>query len=348
MRIKKLTLLIPLFFIFFYGRAQSGKQMDDHDSSYYNTYRSMLTARGYLSRKYTVLSFNPPEPVESFKYRSVTSLNIGIGATYHAVTVNIGVGVNKFNPNNEKGHTKYFDLQGHFYARKWNIDLLGEFYKGYFLTPQGLAAPIGQPYYLRPDMGLSLIGTAFYRALNDNKFSYQAGLLQNEWQKKSAGSILVGGEIYYGSIYGDSTLMPTIIDPKTSALSINKYHFFSFGPGVGYAYTLVFKTHLFVLASATINLAFRYSTEISTTLNTKSDLFGFRPNYILHAGVGYNGNKWSLSILWVDTELFMRGESSGYHYTVDVGNYRLVYARRFSLDRKTKKILAPIPEIIGQ
>ena len=26
----------------------------------------------------------------------------------------------------------------------------------------------------------------------------------------------------------------------------------------------------------------------------------------------------------------------------------LIYARRFSLDRKTKKILAPIPEIIGQ
>jgi hypothetical protein len=345
---KKITLLIPSIVFFLSSGAQNNQLTDDHDTSYYKTYRTMLTARGYFSRKYTVLSFNPPEPTESFKYRSVTSLNIGVGATYHAFTVNIGVGINKFNPNGEKGHTKYFDLQGHFYARKWNIDLLGEFYKGYFLTPQGLAAPIGQEYYLRPDMGLSLIGFAFYRALNDKKFSYQAGLLQNEWQKKSSGSILFGGEIYYGSIYGDSTLMPTVVDPKVSALAIDKYHFFSFGPGIGYAYTLVYKEHLFILASATINLAFRYSTEISSMLGTKSDLFGFRPNYILHAGVGYNGNKWSLSILWVDTELFMRGESSGYHYTVDVGNYRLIYARRFSLDRKTRKLLEPIPEIIGQ
>jgi hypothetical protein len=172
--------------------------------------------------------------------------------------------------------------------------------------------------------------------------------LQNEWQKKSAGSILVGGEIYYGAIYGDSTLVPARLDPAVSNLAINKFHFFSFGPGIGYAYTFVYKEHFFILGSATINLAFRYSTEISTTLDQKANRFGFKPNYILHAGAGYNGNKWSLSVLWVDTELFMVGKSSDYHYTVDAGNYRLIYARRFNLDRNTRKILAPIPEIIGQ
>ncbi len=321
---------------------------DDHDSGYYNTYRSMLTARAYLSRKYTVLSFNPPEPAPSFKYRSVTSLNVGIGATYHAVTVNIGVGINKFNPNEEKGKTKYLDLQGHFYARKWSIDLLGEFYKGYYLTPQGLAAPQGQPYYLRPDMGLSLIGFAMYRALNERRFSYQAGLLQNEWQKKSAGSVLVGAEVYYGSIHGDSTLTPTAVDPAQSVLNIDKFHFFSFGPGIGYAYTFVYRKHFFILGSATINLAFRYSEEISTDLDTRASRFAFRPNYILHAGTGYNSDKWSLSVLWVDTELLMKGKSTLYSYDVSVGNYRLIYARRFSLDRKTKKLLEPIPQIIGQ
>ena len=83
--------------------------------------------------------------------------------TYHAFTLNIGVGISKFNPDEEKGHTKYLDLQGHFYARKWNIDLLGEFYHGLYLTPEGLAAPTGEKYYLRPDMGLSLrIGICFF------------------------------------------------------------------------------------------------------------------------------------------------------------------------------------------
>jgi hypothetical protein len=341
-----LSLSVILFFISFVS-GQKTKYVDDHDTSYYKTYRSMVTARGYLSRKYTVLGFTPPEPVESFKYRASTSLNVGIGATYHAVTVNIGVGINRFNPGNEKGHTKYLDLQGHFYARKWNIDVLGEFYKGYYLSG-GLAAPPGQQYYVRPDIGLSLVGIAFYRALNEKKFSYQAGLLQNEWQRKSAGSILVGAEIYYGSIHGDSTLAPTAVDSKTSLLDINKFHYFSLGPGLGYAYTLVFKEHYFLLASGTINLAIRYSAEISSTFNDKEERFSFRPNYLLHAGGGYNGNKWSLSLLWVDTELFMKGKETAYSYTVSVGNYRLIYARRFNIGRKTKEILAPIPAIIGQ
>ena len=305
---KKWIGLLIIFFSYFFAEAQNDQNdQNDHDTSYYMTYRSMLTARAYLSRKYNVLSFNPPAPAPPFQYRATTSLNLGLGATYHAFTLNIGVGISKFNPNSVKGNTKYLDLQGHFYARKWNVDLLGEFYKGYYLTPEGLAAPPGIPYYLRPDMGLSLIGIAFYRETNQKRFSYQAGLLQNEWQKKSAGSILIGGEIYYGAIYGDSSLTPTLVDKQVSALEINKVHFISFGPGIGYAYTLVYKEHFFILGSVTINLAFRYSEEISTSLGTQSDLFGFQPNYLLHAGVGYNGATWSLSMLWVEDELFLRG-----------------------------------------
>ena len=334
--------------IIFISHAVAQKLPIDHDTSYYTTYRSMLTARVYLSRKYNVLRFNPPAPATPYQYRATTSLNLGIGATYHAFTLNIGIGITKFNPNEEKGNTRYLDLQGHFYARKWNIDLLGEFYKGYYLTPAGLAAPPGKPYYVRPDIGLSLVGLAFYRQLNQQKFSYQAGLLQNEWQKKSAGSILFGGEIYYGAIYGDSSLAPALVDPAVNMLGINKFHFFSFGPGVGYGYTFVYKEHFFILGSASINLAFRYSTEISTSLKHKENLFGFRPNYLFHAGLGYNGSKWSLSLLLVDSELFLRGAQSLYHYTAGVGNYRLVYAKRFNLNRQTKKILAPIPQILGQ
>jgi Domain of unknown function (DUF4421) len=140
-----LCMAVSLGFIF---HTMAQQYEIDHDTTYYKSYRSVLTARLYLSRKYNVLSFNPPAPATSFKYRATTSLNLGIGATYHVFTLNIGIGITKFNPNNEKGNTKYLDLQGHFYARKWNVDILGEFYKGYYLTPQGLAAPPGEKYYL--------------------------------------------------------------------------------------------------------------------------------------------------------------------------------------------------------
>ena len=51
----------------------------------------------------------------------------------------------------------------------------------------------------------------------------------------------------------------------TSALGINKFHFFSFGPGVGYGYTFVYKEAFFYSGFRDDQPAFRYSTEISTT-----------------------------------------------------------------------------------
>ena len=84
--------------------------------------------------------------------------------------------------------------------------------------------------------------------------------------EKSAGSVLYRGEIYYGATYGDSSLTPSLIDSPVSLKEIDKFHFFSIGPGVGYASTFVYKEHFFLLASANVNLTLRYSNEISTTI----------------------------------------------------------------------------------
>lgn len=320
----------------------------DHDSLYYQTYRDQLTTRVYLSRKYTLLRFDPPGKISKFVYNPNTSLNLGVGATYHAVTLNIGIGISKFNPDGKKGRTRYLDLQGHFYAREWNFDVLGEFYRGYYLTPKGKAAPVGESYYKREDLTLDLIGIAAYRSLNKDRFSYQAGLLQNAWQKKPAGSFLAGAEVYYGSIHGDSTLTPARLDTNARRLGINRIHFFEIGPGVGYAYTFVFREHFFALASFSVNLAFRFSAEHSEFQQRSQTRVDFTPNDIIHAGIGYNDEKWCLSALWVSTRLNVKGKISDYRYGAATGNYRLVYARRFNVNHRVKKILEPIPEYMGK
>jgi Domain of unknown function (DUF4421) len=318
----------------------------DHDSTYYVSFPEHLTTRVYLSRKYTTLKFIPPEG-PAVRYRSNTSLNIGIGATYRAVTINIGIGLTRFNPNNVKGETKYLDLQAHLYERKWSLDFLGEFYRGYYLSPKG-DGTTDDSYYTRKDLNLSLLGVAFYRTLNDRHFSYQAGLEQNEWQKKSAGSLLIGGEVYYGSIHADSTLVPKLIDSTYANKELSKIHFFQIGPGIGYGYTLVIAEHYFLLASGTVNLALRYAMEKSATLNLHGDKLDFYPNFIVHAGAGYNTRNWSLSLLWVSTQLNVHGNTSGYRYTVTTGNYRLIFAKRFKLNHKTRKMLQPINDVMGK
>jgi hypothetical protein len=287
---------------------------------------------------------SPPGTLPVLNYRPNTTLDFGIGASYRSLTVNVGIGLNSFNPNEERGKTHYFDLQTHVYNRDWSVDLFGQFYRGYYLSPQGLGSADGQSYYVRSDLAVQYGGLAVYRVLNERKFSYQAGLVENERQKKSAGSFLIGGETYYGAIHGDSSIVPGTIDPVYKQMNITKVHFFEIGPGVGYAYTYVYKQHYFLLGSATINVDFRYTVENGITQNGgKIDI---APNYIFHAGGGYNTKNWSLSILWVSEQIQVKGTSSDYKYFITTGNYRLIYAKRFALNRKTKKVLNPINNLI--
>jgi hypothetical protein len=319
----------------------------DHDSSYYESFREKLTARFYLSRKYNVITFTPPgdDLIPQMTYRPNTRLVIGLGASYRAFTLNIGIGATPLHSVGERGRTRYFDFQTHYYARKWNFDFLGQFYRGYYLSPQGLGSPDGKSYYVREDLSLQLVGIAGYRALNEYRFSYQAGLVQNEWQKQSAGSILIGGETFYGSLHGDSVLVPSAVDTAYYGKGIRQVHFFEFGPGIGYAYTLVIARHFFLLVSATVNLDFRFCREIET--GHYADRTDFTPNFIFHAGAGYNTAKWNLSVLWVANRIYVKGNGSGYQYQISPGNYRLIYARRFTLGHKVKKVLKPLNDIIN-
>jgi hypothetical protein len=59
--------------------------------------------------------------------------------------------------------------------------------------------------------------------LNPQRFSFNAAMTQNEWQKKSAGSFMIGGLVYYGQIKGDSSLVPKQVEnsfPKAAGITI--------------------------------------------------------------------------------------------------------------------------------
>ena len=112
------------------------------------------------------------------------------------------------NPDKGRGKTKGLDLQLRLYPRKWAIDVLGTFIKSYYLDPEDENGLRLTNYYLRPDIKRDVIGISAFRVANADKFSYRAAITQNEWQTKSAGSLLYGGEIYYGQVKGDSAIVP--------------------------------------------------------------------------------------------------------------------------------------------
>lgn len=310
---------------------------DQADPAYIQTYDSLLTGRYYFSRKYTSIHLGGDKSIANLRYRPNTTLNMGVGATYRNFTLNLAYGFPFLNPEKGRGKTRYLDLQSHIYTRNWTIDFFGQFYKGYFLNPKGLGNNNTQAYYLRPDLGISLFGLAVYNLRNGERFSYRAAFLQSEWQKKSAGTFLFGGEIYAGSVSGDSALVPSLLEDRYDQRDVKRIRFLELGPGAGYAYTLVLKKHWFITGAATLNMDFGLSREFYD--DRSSDKITISPNFIYRGVAGYNSNTWNLNFSLVGNTILVKGASSKNDYQFNTGNYRLTLAKRFNPGPKLKRKL---------
>ena len=311
------------------------KKAAPHDDNYYETFPDKITGRLYLSQKYIHLNFPASNSsTEDLEYKANPKLNLGLGITIHNFSANLFYGFAFLNKKDEaKGKTKGLNIQLHLYPRKWAIDLYGEFPKGFHLEPKGYAATNSNNYYYRADIKESLIGLSAYKVPNKAKFSYRAAILQTEWQKKSAGSPLFGGDIFAGTLQGDSALIPAKVQNGFPQAGIKKINFFSFGPGIGYAYTIVIEKHFFITGSMAGNLNFNFTKEQSTATNNK---FSLNPASVFKAALGYNSSNWNVSANWTGNGIWFKGASSSKNYFWPSGNYRLVLAKKFDTKKHRK------------
>ena len=320
------------------------QQNRGNDTQYYIFFPGSVTGRLYLSQKYTSF-YLISDDAKDLHYMPNTTLNVGVGATYHNFSLNLAYGFGFMNTDDNKGNTKYLDLQGHFYTPTTAIDFYGQFYKGYHLTPEGFSAPAGDDYYFRPDAKVHLVGLSYYHILNSKRFSYRASLIQNEWQKKSAGTLLFGGEAYYGTMKDDSAWVPAKIESGYPQQGINKINLFSIGPGAGFAYTLVAFQHLFVTGSITGNVNLNIVTEHRD--DDKGNRTSLEPVARYRLAAGYNGSVWQVSANWIADYHPFRGDGDS-KYALQTGNYRFIIARRFETGPKLKRHLKPVNAIFKE
>jgi hypothetical protein len=310
---------------------------------YYTTYEEQITTRVYLAKKYTSLIMKAPDGIQSLRYRPNSLTTMGINGSYKNLSLSFGSGFGFLNPNKEeKGKTRSFDFQTHLYTTDWVTDIYVQFYKGYYLSLGGPEGTADKNYYKRPDIKVNLLGGSVYRLLNGERFSYRAGFLQNEWQKRSAGSVLLGAEIYYGTTKGDSALVPSHLNAFYPQQGIDRVRLLEFGPGAGYAYTAVWEENLFLTGSATINADISMVKEETAT--GSANRTSISPNATLRAVAGYNSEEWAATISWLHNATNAKGRSSNYEYGIKTGDFRITIAKRFTPGNKLKSKLNPIIE----
>lgn len=322
--------------------CSDGAAQDPADTSYYKYYPNQITGRFYFSRKYTSVVFRDLDSGYKLLYRANTSINMGIGATYRWATLNLAYGFGFLNPDQGRGKTKYLDLQFHGYGRKFSLDVLGQFYSGFYLTPRGMGTTEGK-YYVRPDIDVGVVGASAQYIFNYRQFSYRAAFLQNEWQKKSAGSFLLGAEWFTGRTKSDSSIVPVSIDPTPMNDGITRVAFIEAGPNAGYAYTYVYRQNYFITGAASVSLDLGWYTIENNT--GRETTFGINPNSLFRISGGYNSEQWAFSILAVSNAMRLPKFDIDKTAKLRTGNVRVNVCYRFKPSRKVKKILKPIEEI---
>ena len=264
------------------------------DSTYLSDYTDLLTTRLFLLFQNASLLINTPDNnIPKIVYRPNVNVRIGIAGFWKW----FGLGLSVDNPfykidRNAYGKTTTLDLRVNAYGRKIAGELFVQQYKGFYVSSP--ERPDGT-HYIIPDMRTFSIGIAGYWIYNSKRFSIRAAFIQNEGQKKSAGSLVVRPSfLYYRISSVEGIIPPEIIDiyhiPASNLVTGGK--FYSLGLSPGYVYTLVFLRNFYLTAAVFPGIAAQfasYSNERSVYSN-----FEFAFQLSGRFALGYNSDKWFL------------------------------------------------------
>lgn len=341
---KQIFMIVMLFYLFGYTTVFAQKTAIAHfekyrdstvasgtDPNYILSYGTAFVGRVYTGHNYNHFTIGGKDGQEDLSYRGNFRPNVGFGFSYSFLTLNFSFGLG--NPPANKGNSGYFSLQSNLYYRKWAVDIVFKTLKGMYIADKDIVS--GVPgYYLNPKMHSVIAGGSVWRILNPSKFSFKAVMTQSEWQKKSAGTFLLGAETYFGYVDGNDSLIPAGVGGNYPLPGVSRISAFKIGPGIGYAYTFVFKRHWFAGAYLMGNLDASINDEKKDGVSKYG--FALIPNYNFRIGVGYNSQNWNINFNWQNNTFPLKGTTTDIAYHQLSGNYRLSFNRRFYFTKRKK------------
>jgi len=347
-RIRLIILIIALLLVFPAGAQGLLKKLAaKNDTNYVESYLNQLTSRLYASMKTADITLRDDRLGKDITFHPNVPLILGFGANYGILGINLGFNFPFINNDDDKyGKTDYLDLQTHIYLRPITLDIYLQYYKGYHLTnPEDWFVdwPTYENYPKRPDIRSYSVGLNGQYIFNYKKFSYRASFVQNEWQKKSAGSFIAGGNIFFVDTKGDTSFIPAGADSTFfDGLHFSQYRLINGSVTAGYAQTFVVKQHFFLTLSLVGGLGAGGSW-VYTSQEDEIDRSGFTVagNLTGRVALGYNSRKVYVGVSYLG--IFIRNQSPvprtwlGY----DTGMFRFNIVYRFRLKKELRILTQP-------
>lgn len=314
------------------------KHKEPFDSLYVRDYSHIVTGRFYLSTKDNAFALRSRNSGRDLVYRPNNQFNWGLGASYRALTLNIGIRIPIINDNDEVfGNTRYLDAQANIHTKRTATNLFLQVFRGYHLrdyTNEELAWPALAERPYRPDARQANFGFSTLRITNNDRFSYRASFNQDAWQRRSQGSWLIGGYMTFFALRADSSIVPSVLDDRfTPGVHIRRGDFFDAGPMGGYVHTFVYREHWFMtlstVAGAGLSVQGLVVPEETGEGERRSSDAGAGWRFQWRAGAGYNSARHYVGVSFNQERVgYFLGDQQ--RFTWNVYNLRFNVVRRFN------------------
>ena len=338
--IKSLCFLICL--MTFHTIAAGQNPMDlfksDIDTSYIRTFPNALTLKGFVNGKILYLDIEDQKDDYELNYVPNGNNSLGFGFNYKWLGFSLGFKMVDENDKSIYGETGYFDFQTNFILRKGFINVYFQEYTGFYLENSAAMIqdwPSTGEYLIRPDIGLFSSGIDYTHVVNPEKFSYIAAFSQTEVQRKSAGSLILGGSVNYHRVSADSSFIPEnlIYEDAFDDNQVKGVRGITTNARFGYAHTLVALERFFISLSLDAGIGYVYST-FSELDGTRKHNFQVNPNASFKMAAGYNHNKWYFGL--TAASFYHQNKTTGIENVMRIGYgfVNFVLAKRFMLKKE--------------
>lgn len=290
------------------------------DSTYIKEHGKSYGAKVAFGRDILALDYTLEEGKASQTYQSNKPTSIGVGFLWRSSSLSFSYGFS-FMRDKEKGKTKATDFQYHYYGDKFLIDLYFKRNKGFYSYTNDTKENVPTTDNIFPEFKIHLYGGLFQYVFNSKRYSLGAANDFNKVQIKSAGSLLLGGGIFYSSLRNIPIASDEIedYDKKT-------YHF---GPNIGYGYNWVPFKKVLVAGALTVGV----NGAIEENLLTHKTVFIVNPTVLGRFSIGYVGEEWIVSVSAVTNGLYLNYKEA-YQSSLLTSTFNFTIIKRFNLKKE--------------
>lgn len=317
--------------------AASEDSLGVYDNTYYNDLRDKFSVYTYGIIKLNSIEFKNPSSDTIVRYKPNEKFNLGLGFNYKWAGLSAAFNLKFINNDDElHGKTQCFDLQSDFFSRKFLTSVNLQTYKGFFwenINRFDTTWNVRDSVPLRPDIITVGFGVNSIYAFNFEKFSLKAPYVHTEWQKRSAGSWLVGGHLSTYSLTSESLIIPLFL---RSAFPVYNRTMnivtSSIGGSAGYSYTFVFFEEYYINALLMVGISLQSYRFYGPSNRLVSDDVKASTKSSFRLSMGFNNDKCYYGISLI-SESFPLKNSFQSTFVYNYGRLRLYYGRRFNLNK---------------